>query len=116
MPTRDVTNSQNLQALIDYIQGHGATTRTRIGYVQAGRFVLLGKGHSKTDTSQINDDDHYEGTLSLSINKNQLTIDIDGSLVQGGQKSKQNTSRSELETAIKKALAGMKWQPRLQWT
>jgi hypothetical protein len=40
MATHDVTNSQNLQALIDFIQNHDAT-KNQLQYVQVGRFVLL---------------------------------------------------------------------------
>jgi hypothetical protein len=114
MATHDVTNSQNLQALIDHIRAPNRKTN-QLAYAQAGRFVLLGKGHSQTDTAQIRPNDRYEGTLSLSINNTQLTMLIEGYLIQSGDKEWQISGRNELEGAIQQALSGTNCVPTFHW-
>jgi hypothetical protein len=60
-------------------------------------------------------DDHYAGTLSLSLNNAQLTMLIEGYLIQSGDKEVQISGRSELEGAIQQALSGTGWVPTFHW-
>ncbi|MCI0560615.1 MAG: hypothetical protein MN733_19175 [Nitrososphaera sp.] len=101
--TAKAKNSENMKALIDFMQQHDPTGNT-IRYVQVRDLVLLGKGHSKSDVGMINPEDQYYGTISLTITKKELTAQIEGKLKKGGTETRQKSGRVELENAISDAL------------
>lgn len=117
MPTHEQTNTQNLQALITRIQSPNNNRGTQIAYQQIVNFVLIGEGHSATDTARMRSENHYEGILMLTIYPDQLLqFFIDGDIIRGGQKGgRQEGDRVQLEDAIRKALQGTPWKPRFEW-
>jgi len=109
------TNWQNLQAVIDYtIQNPGK--KLPIDYKEAGRFILLGKGHRQEDVAQFEQAlSYYAGQITVNLEKTSrdkvtnLTFFIEGKkyVPDNGnfvEDSPQNGGRAELEGAIQDAL------------
>ena len=98
-------NSRNMQALIDYAAGHPDPAKNTIGYIQAGKAVLLGKGHSPSDIKEI---ESVQGDWTAN---GKIAIEIDNAdkkqtkLIFRITPEEKHAMR-ELETAIGNAVAG----------
>lgn len=115
-------NSQNLQALIDYVRQ--TSSPNTIDYFQAGKMVLLGKGHNPADVKRINDvvgDWKFNGKLSVNVvqtgqgkkSQNKLAVQV-----TPGPQSRKGSMR-ELEDAVQAAAKGTSardWPMEIKWS
>jgi hypothetical protein len=114
----ETLNKQNLVALIDYVKEHKATKNNTIKYIAAMRLILIGKGHSSSDRDRINPENHYEGTLHLTIDtkkKKSVIFLVENYKVNGDEKTQYKGGMRELEGAIEDALEGTGWKHEVQW-
>ncbi len=118
----EMRNRDNMQSLLDYIRG-GSAAHNSIEYLQAGKVVLLGKGHDPIDVQRVKDatgSGTYSGKLKLYTNKikkvfqpteHKLVVYI---FPDDGRKG----AMAELESAIQEATVGTfveGWPIEYQW-
>ncbi len=111
-----VRNSQNLQALINYMKERPNEASYEIGYSesQSGKIILLGKGYSDEDLNKTKDG--YKGKLILqeeSLGSILVTIKPEKE-PKGGRLELQMYVRQEIEK-LTSPYSGQKWRVRTQW-
>jgi hypothetical protein len=102
-------NSQNMQALISYARERPNPAGNTIEYKQAGRAVLLGKGHSAHDIEQIEGtggDWVYSGRIAIELDKTKRVLQKTEKKVIFRISPQKKGGMRELEVAITEAVAG----------